>query len=206
MLASSIYQLSGPRNLRVVLSPQEVDGIQSFFVGICRICTPGEAVAYKQESYDGINIYAWVERKVTLADVSSRGDLICEVRRRIFSESGLPHVVSMPELRFEEAGPQTGSRQDRAYFMQCVLHSPEPEEPDRELFDIGRLIDLPPDGYPLSETPVETLRNILVKRDPGSHNRQWAWQQRMLLLKDAAEERHANRVLDNEWLSNRPAA
>ena len=203
LLAASIDELSGQQNIRVVLSPQAMGSIRSFFAGICRICTPRETMVYMQESYAGASLYAWVERNVTLEHLALRGHHIYEIRRRVFDTSVTPHVVTMSELRHEEANTRVGPYLERASFHHYVLHEPVAEDPWREIFDTAGFIDLPPDGYPLSDTPVEAMRNIFMKRDPGSRKRQWAAHERILQLHEQAEERHARRVLDNEWLSGK---
>lgn len=206
VLASSIYQLSGPQSVRVVLTPEAVESIRSFFWGVCRICTQGETTAHVQESYNGHNFYAWVERKLTLEDVLQGGQLIYEVRRRVSDNAEeLSRAVSMAELKREEAGERDGPYLERTYFVECVLHAPGPKEPRDTMFDIGYLMDLPPDGYPLSGTPMEGIRNIVLKQDPDSHKRHWAGIQYARLLRESAEERLANRVLENERMVERTA-
>lgn len=201
ILASSIYQLPGTRCIRMVLLPQVIESIRPFFDGICRICTRTETVAYEQKAYDGYNFYAWAEERLMFEDVARSGHLIYELRRRDFDASNFSFVVSMDELKREERGARTSNHPTGPGIMECVLRSPDPI-PSERMFDIGRLADLPPEGYPLSGTPLEAIRNRLVKRDPGSRARQWAGHQQGIYLRELAEERLANRVLNNEQKFN----
>lgn len=151
-----------------------------------------------QTPYDGYNFYAWAEKKLTQEEVSESDCRIYEIRRRISDGAELSRAITMPELRREGTDVQSSEHLERAYFVECVLHVPEAKQPRQTMFDIGDLVDLPPDGYPLSGTSMEGIRNMLFKRDPNSHKRHWAGIQYACFLRDSAEERLANRVLDHE--------
>jgi hypothetical protein len=198
IFAASIDGLKGPLNIRAVLSKEEAEGVEPFFVGICRLYFPQEVTAYVQGPFDKSRIYTWAENRVVLEEVIASGMHVYQIRRRPMLDAERPRAVSMAELKGKvaEEKPVKG-----ACFTEVTLHTPKPEDPWKEFFDITRLIDVPPEGYPLSGTPIEGLRNILVKRDPGSRNRRWATHKWHELLAEAAEERHARRVLDNELMA-----
>jgi len=187
-LAAFINRAAPEPTIHVVLTKTEADKVRRFYSGCCRLLTPRSISAYMRENYFGSVLGVWVMRTVHPSHLP-RDYGIYQMRK---------HVLSVEEQLAEHEQADSAKSRAHGYFLQCVLHRPNPEERERSPFDMGSLTDLPPDGYPLSSTPIEGIRNLLVKRDPGSWRRRWATHQWRLHLQEAAEERHAQRVLDNE--------
>jgi len=203
VLASILAGLPGPPTIRVAMYDTGARSV-SFYFSVAKILTPRPMQVFVWESYgDSAGVSAWVERTLTPDEVRAMGLHVFEVRRpNIPIEPA--RVMTMKEAR------QHDRRAAEYASTQCTVleYSGVPvyeyprigacDDPCR-MFDVRTLLDLPPINWPGTDTRVEGHRNLQRRYDqPPSAAKTWAGHVWSGLKTEYRDERHANRVLDNE--------